>query len=95
MSARPGLVYWNGATVECLHRIRELRQDGVGVFFTIDAGPQVKAVCLPGTGERVAKVLADVPGVLEVLSSSLGNGASARAVITSTGNGSRCSILIE
>ncbi|MEE9141495.1 MAG: diphosphomevalonate decarboxylase [Gammaproteobacteria bacterium] len=75
MSARPGLVYWNGATVECLHRIRELRQDGVGVFFTIDAGPQVKAVCLPGTGERVAKVLADVPGVLEVLSSSLGNGA--------------------
>ena len=45
MSARPGLVYWNATTVECILRVRGLRAAGVPVFFTIDAGPQVMAVC--------------------------------------------------
>lgn len=75
LSSRPGLVYWNGATVECLHRVRELRNRGVPVFFTIDAGPQVKAVCLPEAFARVAAELETVPGVVEVLSSGLGEGA--------------------
>ena len=74
-SSRPGLVYWNGATVECLHRVCELRNRGVPVFFTIDAGPQVKAVCLPEAFARVAAELETVPGVVEVLSGRLGEGA--------------------
>ena len=48
LAARPPLVYWNGATVECLHTVRQLRAAGVPAFFTIDAGPQLKAVCQPG-----------------------------------------------
>ena len=48
MAARPGLMYWNGVTVECVRAVRRLRAAGVPVFFTIDAGPQVKAICLPG-----------------------------------------------
>ena len=75
LSARPGLVYWNGATVECIRRIRELRADGVGVFFTIDAGPQVKAVCLPEAQNRVATELGAVPGVGRIIESGLGDGA--------------------
>ncbi len=75
LSARPGLIYWNGTTVECLHRIRKLRRSGVPVFFTVDAGPQVKAVCLPEGVERVRAELAAVPGVLEILETGLGEGA--------------------
>jgi diphosphomevalonate decarboxylase len=75
MSARPGLVYWNGTTVECLRRIRELRADGVPVFFTIDAGPQVKAVCEPEAFDQVAAVLSSIAGVRQVLASGLGEGA--------------------
>lgn len=75
MAARPGLVYWNGTTVECLHRVRELRGDGVPVFFTIDAGPQLKAICEPGSSNQVASALADVSGVAEVLRCGLGDGA--------------------
>jgi diphosphomevalonate decarboxylase len=75
LSTRPGLVYWNAATVECIHRIRELRRAGTGVFFTIDAGPQVKAVCLPDHAARVATALRTIPGVEEVLVSGLGAGA--------------------
>jgi diphosphomevalonate decarboxylase len=75
MAARPGLVYWNGATVEGLHRVRELRGGGTPVFFTIDAGPQLKAVCEPGATDRVAAALAEIPGVVEVIRCGLGDGA--------------------
>ena len=75
LSARPGLVYWNGATVECIRKVRKLRADGVPVFFTVDAGPQVKAVCAPEAFDRVAAELAAVEGVSQVLASGLGEGA--------------------
>ena len=75
MAAQPGLLYWNGATVECMHRVRALRREGVPVFFTVDAGPQLKAVCAPWAIEQVKAALHGVPGVLDVLDSGLGAGA--------------------
>ncbi len=75
LSARPGLIYWNGTTVECVHRIRALRDGGVPVFFTIDAGPQVKAVCLPEAVTVVRNELESVPGVRHIIESGLGKGA--------------------
>ncbi|MBN1237416.1 MAG: diphosphomevalonate decarboxylase, partial [Gammaproteobacteria bacterium] len=74
MAARPPLLYWNGVTVECVHAVRSLRRRGVPVFFTIDAGPQVKAVCAPGARSDVEAELAGVPGVLDVLVTGLGPG---------------------
>lgn len=75
MGARPGLLYWNGATLEAMQRIRALRAEGVPVFFTVDAGPQVKAVCLPTAAEVVAASVREVPGVLDVIECGLGEGA--------------------
>ena len=75
MSARPGLLYWNAATVACIQRIEQLRASGVGVFFTIDAGPQVKAICDTGYRDAVAAALAELPGVQRVIVSGLGPGA--------------------
>lgn len=75
-TSRPPLLYWSGATVDCLHRIRALRErDGLPVFFTIDAGAQLKAVCEPAAANQVAAALAEIPGVEQVLSSGLGEGA--------------------
>jgi len=78
MSARPGLLYFNATTMECLHRVRLLRADGVPVFFTVDAGPQVKAICAPEAADAVAAALGDVVGVTEILRAGLGGGASCR-----------------
>lgn len=74
MSTVPPLIYWNGATVECLNRIRELRADGVPVFFTIDAGPQVKAICLPEAEADVQAALTATAGVGKVIVTRLGPG---------------------
>ena len=74
-TSRPPVVYWNAATIACLETIRDMQSDGIDVFFTIDAGPQVKAICMPEDESVVAKALADVPGVQEVLVSGIGEGA--------------------
>ncbi|MFK7885304.1 MAG: diphosphomevalonate decarboxylase [Gammaproteobacteria bacterium] len=75
LSAQPGLVYWNAATLACLHKVRELRDAGLDVFFTIDAGPQVKAVCTADAVAEVRAALNAVPGVVDTLEVGLGAGA--------------------
>ncbi|MCC7258793.1 MAG: diphosphomevalonate decarboxylase [Gammaproteobacteria bacterium] len=75
LSTRPPLLYWSAATVAALHAVRALRRAGHDVFFTIDAGPQVKAVCAPQAAAAVAAALAAVPGVTRVIDSALGAGA--------------------
>lgn len=72
MTSQPPLLYWSPTTLACMHAIHDLRHAGVPVFFTIDAGPQVKAVCMPEAESRVAAALADVPGVLRVIPGGLG-----------------------
>jgi diphosphomevalonate decarboxylase len=78
MATNPPLLYWNGATIECVHRVRALRESGVPVFFTIDAGPQVKAVCTPEARGEVEAALAAMPGVVNVLVTGLGPGVELR-----------------
>ncbi len=75
MASRPGLMYWNAATVEGLNRVRELRNSGLPVFFTVDAGPQVKAVCEADAAETVDQALADISGVQQTIQCGLGPGA--------------------
>ncbi len=76
-SSRPPIVYWNDATLSSMETIRSLQSDGVPVFFTIDAGPQVKAVCLPEAADDVNDALGKTAGVISTMRSSLGPGARA------------------
>jgi len=74
-ASRPSIVYWNSATLNCMQTVRDLRSSGSAVFFTIDAGPQLKAVCLESDEQRVREALSATTGVVDVLSSGLGDGA--------------------
>ena len=74
-TSRPPIVYWNRATIACMEAIRALQKEGHGVFFTIDAGPQVKAVCLPESVAAIESELAAIPGVTRTIVSRLGEGA--------------------
>jgi len=75
-TSRPPIVYWNKATLACMETVRSLQAEGLGVFFTIDAGPQVKAICLPEAGDTVLTALAQTPGVLRTMRSGPGVGAT-------------------
>ncbi len=75
LSSQPTLLYWNGTSIALMQRISALRDSGVPVFFTIDAGPQIKAVCLPEAADIVAKSLGEVAGVRQLVRTGLGAGA--------------------
>ncbi len=72
-TSRPPIVYWNEGTINCMQGIRELRNKGYPVFFTIDAGPQVKVFCLPEATKMLKNFLSNISGVKEVLCSGIGN----------------------
>jgi diphosphomevalonate decarboxylase len=74
MSTAPPLIYWNGATLDCLKRIGELKAAGLPVFFTIDAGPQVKAVCLPEAAGEIGREIRQLSGVQDLIVTGLGPG---------------------
>ncbi len=74
-ASRPPTVYWNSATMRCLQTVRKLQRSGLGVFFTIDAGPQIKAVCLPEHTQEVRTALAATDGVLDVMLTGIGEAA--------------------
>jgi len=74
-TSRPAIVYWSAATIACMQTVRALQDDGVPVFFTIDAGPQLKAVSLPEAADTVADALRRTTGVVDVMCSPLGPGA--------------------
>ena len=74
IAARPGIVYWNPVTIECMNAVLNLRNYGVQCYFTIDAGPHVKVLCLPDKAAEIAKVLGDIEGVQDVIINTPGPG---------------------
>lgn len=75
IAARPGVLYWNGVTVDLIHAVRELRAQGYPVFFTIDAGPHVKVFVEAASADRVRAALQAVPGVKDVFEARAGGAA--------------------
>lgn len=75
IAANPGLIYWNGTTVNLIHRVRVLRNEGIPVFFTIDAGPQLKAICPSEYTANVESVLSAEKGIKRIIKSRLGGNA--------------------
>lgn len=75
MAADPGLLYWNGVTLEVLHAVRRLRASGTAAYFTIDAGPHVKVLCRASDCPKVVVALAQVRGVQRTIEARPGGGA--------------------
>ncbi|MFT7518315.1 MAG: diphosphomevalonate decarboxylase [Kiritimatiellia bacterium] len=53
----PTVNYWLPGTLGCLHAVSALRQRGVGAWATMDAGPNVKVLCLRTDAQVVADAL--------------------------------------
>lgn len=74
LGADPPILYWQSGTIEVMNHIRKLRSSGIPVYFTIDAGPNVKVLCLPENEELVYESLITLPTVKEVLTCHPGTG---------------------
>lgn len=74
LGAEPPILYWQSGTVEVINHVQALRLSGIPVFFTIDAGPNVKVLCLPENEQRVNEALSVLPSVKEVVVCHPGSG---------------------
>lgn len=74
MSSRPPIFYWSQGTVAVLRAVRELRQEGLAAWATLDAGANVHVVCDVESADDVAERLEDLPAVGFVISDGVGHG---------------------
>ncbi|MCO4762888.1 MAG: diphosphomevalonate decarboxylase [Myxococcales bacterium] len=76
MATRPGLVYWQPATIGVIHAVRRLReQQGLSCLFTIDAGPSVVVLTEAGDLPKVSAAIGAIPGVTRITQTRIGPGA--------------------
>lgn len=75
MTSNPPLMYWQPATVEIFHQVREWRASGLPVGYTVDAGANVHVLCLGEYKVEVEKRLREIPGVSNVLVAGVGGAA--------------------
>lgn len=75
MTSNPPLMYWQSATLEIFHQVREWRASGLPVGYTVDAGANVHVLCLGEYKAEVEKRLREIPGVQNVLVAGVGGAA--------------------
>ncbi len=75
MTSNPPLMYWQAATVEIFHEVREWRSHGLPVGYTVDAGANVHVICLGDQAKEVERRLREIPAVSNVLAAGVGGAA--------------------
>ncbi|MFA5862561.1 MAG: diphosphomevalonate decarboxylase [Candidatus Thermoplasmatota archaeon] len=75
MTSRPSLLYWSQETIVGLHAVRRWREGGLGVYATIDAGPNLHLLCMGSDAREVARRAREELRVRTILDNAPGAGA--------------------
>jgi diphosphomevalonate decarboxylase len=75
MTGVPPAYYWTPATMRVIRAVLRWREEGLPVYFTIDAGPNVHCLCESEHREGLARRLEALEGVRQVLTACPGGGA--------------------
>ncbi|MBP9814215.1 diphosphomevalonate decarboxylase [Candidatus Woesebacteria bacterium] len=74
-SQNPPCMYWNETTVAIMDAIKIWRSEGLPVYFTIDAGPNVHVIYEAIHEHEVAQKLATLSGVEKIIYNNVSSGA--------------------
>lgn len=74
ITTTPSIVYWEEGTINAMNAVWQLRGEGVKAFFTMDAGPQVKIICLEKDVQKIKQKMQSF-GIEKIIESSPGDGA--------------------
>ncbi len=75
MTSRPPIFYWLPSSMQLIHKVQSWRAEGLEVYFTFDAGPNVHLICQAADQAEVERRLESIEGVLEVIVGGPGPGA--------------------
>ena len=63
----PPIFYWNDATQKLMKIVKEWRNEGILVYFTIDAGPNIHLICEKPTVETLKKKFSEIEEVKNII----------------------------
>ncbi|MFH1445363.1 MAG: diphosphomevalonate decarboxylase [Nanoarchaeota archaeon] len=75
ITTKPPIIYWNPATMSILHAIQDWREEDLESYFTMDAGPNVKVMCMAKDADELKTRLEQLPGVKEAIICKPGDAA--------------------
>ena len=75
MTSTPGLLYWHPSTLEIIHKVIWMRKQGMQVYFTIDAGPNVHILTEAKNQSEVEKELQTIESIQSFITSKPGGAA--------------------
>jgi diphosphomevalonate decarboxylase len=75
MTSQRPLIYWAPASITVMQAVSAWRKDGLPVFYTLDAGPNVHVLCPASAAGQVEALLGALPGVFKVLKAHPGDAA--------------------
>lgn len=75
MTSRPALFYWRPESLTIMQRVREWRQEGLNVCYTLDAGPNVHCICEEAYADAINSRLQAITGVEKTFVARPGPGA--------------------
>jgi diphosphomevalonate decarboxylase len=78
MTSDPSLFYWEPQSLAIMKAVKDWQKEGLAVTYTLDAGPNVHAICTLDAFDEVLSRLGNFPGVKKVLHG--GPGGPARLI---------------
>jgi len=73
LTSQPPLVLWYPGTVQIIHEVRRMREEGIECYFTINTGFNVHVLTLPEYQAVVKERLAALSLVQKTLSAKIGD----------------------
>ncbi|MCX7839016.1 MAG: diphosphomevalonate decarboxylase [Anaerolineae bacterium] len=75
MTSRPPIFYWSPGMVRVIQAVHAWRGEGLAVYFTLDAGPNVHLICEARDADSVAMRVREIPEVVQVIVNAPGDAA--------------------
>jgi len=75
LTSQPSIMYWNANTITVMQKVKELRESGLEVYFTIDAGPNLHLIVEQTNIERLKQELEKLKDIKQIIVSYPDNGA--------------------
>ncbi len=74
MTTTPPIFYFNKTTINVMQSVLEWRKEGAECYFSIDASPQVKIICLEKNVKKIKEKCKRFKGVKEIIVTKPGEG---------------------
>ncbi len=75
ITTKPSIIYWNDVTIKIIQSIINWRQKGLESYFTIDAGPQVKILCVENNIKKIIDNCKKIKGIKNIIIAKPGKGS--------------------